>query len=183
MNNLDTDIDKYLQAQGINNFFHRLSIAIKSSSVYTVAEASNISRSTLYQYLNEASYPDIARLAAIAENTGYSISWLLFGNKQEQIKIKNKGAISCLLIPDDSMTPTLPEGAEVVYQTLTPTPDTPVFDGIYVIATARGNLVRRLQWREDDKEYLILCSNVDYPSQTMKNVNIIGKVTAVMTAI
>ena len=81
MNNLDTDIDKYLQAQGINNFFHRLSIAIKSSSVYTVAEASNISRSTLYQYLNEASYPDIARLAAIAENTGYSISWLLFGDK------------------------------------------------------------------------------------------------------
>ncbi|PSW76608.1 hypothetical protein [Photobacterium damselae] len=51
-------------------------------------------------------------------------------------------------------------------------------DGIYVIATAQGNVVRRLQWQESNQEYVVFGDNPIYPKQNMKQVNVIGKVTA-----
>ncbi|CED57951.1 putative DNA binding helix-turn helix protein (plasmid) [Aliivibrio wodanis] len=171
--------DLHLKKHNVIGFFERLDTALRTTSVNKLSKKTDISVNTIKSYLYRHNYPDLPRLATIAEHTGYSLSWLLFGHEKTQHK-QDRFELTIL---DDAMTPTLPEGAEVVYQTLTPTSNSPVLDGIYVIATARGNLVRRLQWREDDKAYLVLCTNVDYPSQTMKSVNIIGKVTAVMTAI
>ncbi|PLS41491.1 helix-turn-helix domain-containing protein [Carnobacterium maltaromaticum] len=166
-----------LKEQGVNNIAQRLQHALGSQSVTDIANQTGLSRATINQYLNAKNLPSLDRLAVLAKATNHSLKWLLFGDIEEA-KIADKYR---LVVSDDVMSPHIEKRAQIEYEALPLQGNRVLGDGIYVIATAQGNVVRRLQWQESNQEYVVFGDNPIYPKQNMKQVNVIGKVTAALT--
>ena len=168
-----------LKEQGVNNIAQRLQIAFGSQSITHIANQTGLSRATINQYIKEKNLPSLDRLAILATATGYSLKWLLFSDEVEPISKK-----SCrLIVQDDVMNPKIPKNTQIEYEKCSFPEGSIVSDGLYVIATVQGCIARRLQWQHTDKEYLVFGDNPAYPQQRVKQVNIIGTVTAILIPI
>ncbi|GIU51118.1 hypothetical protein TUM4438_39580 [Shewanella sairae] len=167
----------HLKNQQLTNLFHRLKIALKTKTYSAISKEANISIDSIRAYAVQRTYPDIIRLAAIADTTGFSVRWLLFGDEVEPTNEK-----SCrLIIKDDVMSPKIQKGTQIEYEKLS-LPKGSIFnDGLYVIAAPQGNIARRLQWQHTENEYVVFGDNAVYPKQRVKDVNVIGIVTAIFT--
>ncbi|WP_394167807.1 hypothetical protein [Photobacterium piscicola] len=169
----------HLTNQHLFDLYHRLKIALKTKTYSTLSKETSISIDSIRSYSVQRTYPDITRLAAIADATGFSVRWLLFGDDIEPINKK-----SCrLIVQDDVMNPKIPKNTQIEYEKCSFPEGSIVSDGLYVIATAQGCIARRLQWQHTDKEYLIFGDNPAYPQQRVKQINIIGTVTAILIPI
>ncbi|MEC6816844.1 helix-turn-helix domain-containing protein [Photobacterium toruni] len=168
-----------LKEQGVNNIAQRLQHAFGAQSVTQIANQTGLSRATINQYIQGKNLPSLDRLAVLATTTGYSLKWLLFADDIEPINKK-----SCrLIVQDDVMNPKIQKNTQIEYEKCSFPEGSIVSDGLYVIATAQGCITRRLQWQHTDKEYLIFGDNPAYPQQRVKQVNIIGTVTAILIPI
>ncbi|HIF9114798.1 TPA: hypothetical protein ACX6O7_003614 [Photobacterium damselae] len=150
--------------------------ALSSRPQMDIAKASRLSRSTISQYHAQARYPNLINLTAIANATGFSLHWLLFGHDQQQHS-------SLFTVTDDVMSPTIKKHSQVMVRPITQAPHHPYPDGLYLISDSQGQHLRRLQWREEAKHYCVFGDNTAYPSHLRKNMNVIGVVEAVLTPI
>ena len=183
MSKLPDHSEQCINLQGMCDFFPRLHALLSEHQLNILANETQIKANTLAQYKAGNTYPSLPRLAVIAQHCNTSLQWLLFGEQNTTHEKISSPAIQLITMTDDTMYPTIHDNATVQYQSIPLTKSGLLNDGICVITTKRGNIVRRIQWQEETESYRVFCDNANYPSQIMKNVNVIGKVTAVMTAI
>jgi transcriptional regulator with XRE-family HTH domain len=183
MKNNNPNIENILSSQGIHGFFSRLAIAIHSKPLDTLAKESDISRNTLYQYLNASSFPDIPRLASIAKETNYTMKWLLFGEKITH-NVDLNFHLYFFHIEDDAMKPTINNLQSVLFEPMKhQVSDQTLADGLYIISINENHAVRRIQWQDNDECYLVFGDNPKYTPQLIKSLHVIGKVISMITPI
>lgn len=183
MKNNDPNIEDLLSSQGINDFFTRLTIAIQSKPLDRLSKHTNISKNTLYQYLNKSSFPDIPRLASIAKETHYSVPWLLFENISTN-DIQQTITWKMIQVIDDIMKPTIDLLQCVLFAPITSHDNNKfISDGLYVISIDGKSIVRRIQWQHKDNCYLVFGDNPKYKPQLIKNIQIMGRVISTVTPI
>lgn len=176
-----------INLQGMCDFFPRLHALLSKQQLNLLAKETQMNANTLAQYKAGLAYPSLPRLAVIAQQCNVPLHWLLFGEQHLQLSgdspLSASASIQFITLTDDAMSPTVKRGSSVQYVPILATKECLLDDGIYVITTKRGNLVRRVQWQEDAGNYLILSDNTNYPPQTVKTIDVIGRVTAIMTAL
>ncbi|HIF9371211.1 TPA: helix-turn-helix domain-containing protein [Photobacterium damselae] len=170
------DAEQQLSAQGVHGFLARLTHALSSRTQTDIAKDCHLSRSTIQQYYAQERYPNLINLTTIANATGFSLHWLLFGHDQPQHS-------SLFTVTDDVMSPSIKNHSQVMVRPLTQAPHHPYPDGLYLISDSQGQHLRRLQWREEAKHYCIFGDNLAYPPHLKKSVNVLGVVEAVLTPI
>ncbi len=182
--------DHYLLDQGLGFYRERLKYALAQQSFSELSDKTGIKASTLSQYNAEITHPSLPRLAAIAHECGVPLQWLLFGDvepaeaPQGLKEVKPKDSIKHHRVPDDVMSPTIAPLTYVQYKPLRPQPKSKVFtDGLYIIQTKQGEVVRRIQWLDDDECYCVFGDNPNYQPQRMKTLHVVGKVTSIVVPI
>ncbi|HIF9266858.1 TPA: helix-turn-helix domain-containing protein [Photobacterium damselae] len=188
MSSEKSSFEHYLLKQGLGSYRNRLKHALAQQSFVKLADKTGMKSDTLRQYNAEVAHPSLPRLAAIAHESGVSLQWLLFGDVEpakaptglKDIKLKER--VKEFTVLDDVMSPTLAVSSVVQYKPLKPQPKSKIFsDGLYIISTKQGEVLRRIQWQDNDECYLVFGDNHQYQPQLIKSLQVIGKVTAMYT--
>ncbi|MGR5187315.1 helix-turn-helix domain-containing protein [Photobacterium damselae] len=185
-----SSFEHYLFEQGLSFYQERLHAIISQQKLQQLSQTTGIKAATLSQYKARKAHPSLPRLAAIAHESGVSLQWLLFGDVEpakaptglKEIELKERRKE--FKVNDDVMAPTVAPLSIVQYQPLKPQPKSKIFsDGLYIINTKQGEVLRRIQWQDNDECYLVFGDNPQYKSQLIKTLQVIGKVTAIMVPV
>lgn len=182
--------EHYLLDQGLGFYRERLKYALAQQSFSELSEKTGIKASTLSQYNSEITHPSLPRLAAIAHECGVPLQWLLFGDA-EPVKapqglkeVKPKEGFKYYRVSDDVMSLTVAPLSYVQYKPLRSHPKSRIFtNGLYIIHTKQGEVLRRIQWSDEDESYCVFGDNPHYPPQRMKTLQVVGKVTSLLVPI
>ncbi|MGR5333702.1 helix-turn-helix domain-containing protein [Photobacterium damselae] len=170
------DAEQQLSAQGVYGFLARLTQALSCRPRTDIAKDCHLSRSTISLYHAQERYPDLIKLATIANVTGFSLHWLLYGHDNQQHP-------TLFTLTDDVMSPSIKNHSQVMVRPIRPSLRYPYPDGLYLISDLQGQYIRRLQWREESQHYCVFGDNPAYPPHLKKSVDVLGVVTAVLTPI
>lgn len=168
----------FMKEQGVEQVQDRLTLLLKQSKIWQLGQKTSISRNTLRNYVSQTSTPDISRLVKIAHALDVPLQEILFADtKPWHYRAKMTTARATVL--DNYFPNTLPKGSEFEYSFLGA--DEPLEqNAIYAIASHCGVIARRITWQENEGRYRVYGDNPIYPNQYIKEVNVIGRVTATL---
>ncbi len=180
----------YLFEQGVHSYHDRLLQILSLQSFRSLAQKTGIKANTLSTYQSKEVHPSLPRLAAIAHECGVPLQWLLFGDAepaeapQGLKEVKPKEGFKYYRVSDDVMSPTVAPLSYVQYKPLRSHPKSRIFtNGLYIIHTKQGEVLRRIQWSDEDESYRVFGDNPHYPPQQMKTLQVVGKVTSLLVPI
>ncbi|PLS41492.1 helix-turn-helix domain-containing protein [Carnobacterium maltaromaticum] len=176
---LEYPLSTYLIEQGLDGYQDRLSNVIKQESITQLAFKTDISRNTLKKYIEQTAEPDITRLVRLAKSMNQPLQSILFSETKPWHSVPHMVSTR-MTINDDYFSAIIPRGSEIEYLIID---DISVFepDVIYVLSCEQNLILRRVMQQDSNQEYVVFGDNPIYPKQNMKQVNVIGKVTAMYT--
>lgn len=153
---------------------------LHTQNLQSLEARTGIAKSTLHYYL-KGRLPTLPKLALVAQECDVPLSSLFCDVETKAVKQKPGAHKQTLTMVDDVMHPTIPQHSDVQFTPVDTLPKKQRWpDGLYVLTSAQGLIVRRLQWREDQQRYQLHGDNPHYASQTLQEVSPVGKVTALI---